>query len=525
MLIYNASIYTLDDEQPEAHYLLLENGHIAACGQGTPDTALFERARESVDLQGKAVCPAFCDPHIHVWKVGLLRTDWLDVRGMRSLEELKDALATFAASHSDHEWIVARGFNEQLFASKQVPTRVDLDDLGLARPVFLMRTCAHQVIVNSHALLRCNIQSANQAPPGGLIECDSQGNLNGRFHETAIGLLLPHLPAWTTQDYQRYITAASAELLRHGVVAACDPGVGPELLETYVRMADERSLPLKMNVMPLGMDDAGDLLEVPAPHTLDQLSISIVKFFADGALSGKTAALKRQYPTSDTMGVLRLDQESYLQRCLELLEKGYGIATHAIGDRAIDQVLTVYEQLRRVSTECILRIEHCGLPDAAMMMRMASARVGVAMQPLFLPELGANLTVNLTTDYQERCYPLQSLLDHGISCAISTDAPVVQELRPLQSIEAAYTRSDGHGSTIAPHESVTRRQGLALCTRDVTALGDYGTYCGILKEGAPGDLVILDCTGFDWLSDTAQLPDVAETYVHGTSVFNKEDEG
>ena len=98
--------------------------------------------------------------------------------------------------------------------------------------------------------------------------------------------------------------------------------------------------------MALGMIDGGGPLPLPAErYVSDRLRIDTIKFFADGGLSGATAALGVPYRHADTRGVLRLEYEQFLALARQAHDGGWRIATHAIGDRAIEQVLNVYEAL------------------------------------------------------------------------------------------------------------------------------------------------------------------------------------
>ena len=176
-----------------------------------------------------------------------------------------------------------------------------------------------------------------------------------------MGLVLRRMPAPTADEYAGMIAAALEHQLSRGITSTNDAGVAPELLDTYRRLDAEHRLPARVNVMALRLvDGVGTVPLPPRRHATDRLRIDTVKFFADGGLSGATAALSVPYRHADTRGVLRMDEREFLALAHEAHDAGWRIATHAIGDVAIDQVLRVYAALGTAPMRH--RIEHFGLP-------------------------------------------------------------------------------------------------------------------------------------------------------------------
>ncbi|MBK8564426.1 MAG: amidohydrolase, partial [Saprospiraceae bacterium] len=319
---------------------------------------------QRIDLQGKTLMPGFFDAHIHVWKVGDLLTFNLDLRGVGSIEEMQDKLRDFAAQHPELQWIRARGFNEAQLKEGRLPTRYEIDKVVTDRPVFLQRTCAHIAVINAKALEICGINAKTPVPFGGEIRLGTDGQPNGILCETALGLAMRHFPPTTDADYETMILAACRELLRHGVTAACDPAVMPDLLAVYQKMDREGRLPMRIHAVPIVLPDGGtEQLPLPALYESDNLVVNTVKFFADGGLSGQTGALSRPYKDSNSRGILRLDPTQFYELALKAQAKGFQVATHAIGDEAISLVINTYERLYQAQADAPRhRIEHLGLP-------------------------------------------------------------------------------------------------------------------------------------------------------------------
>src|SRR5262249_5260627 len=153
-------------------------------------------------------------------------------------------------------------------------------------------------------------------------------------------------PAPTAADYTAMIRAALEHQLSLGITSSADCGVAPDLLQAYREVDASGGLPSRVTVMPLRrVDGVADPVPPPDQHTSDRLRVDTVKLLADGGLSGATAALSVPYRGSSSTGVLRFDEAELRELCRESHAAGWRIATHAIGDVAIEQVLAIYESL------------------------------------------------------------------------------------------------------------------------------------------------------------------------------------
>lgn len=521
ILFVNGPILTMDPKMPEAEAVWVENDRIRAVGTFKELTYLAPDA-EHYSLNGQCLLPGFVEAHIHVWKVGNLQTHTLDLRGTTSILDLQEQLRAFAAERPEAAWIQARGFNEAAMLERRMPTREDLDAVVPDRPVLVQRTCAHILVLNSLALAYADITAETSPPVGGEIHLGPDGYPNGILTETAQGLGFGAAPAFTEADYVTMISAATETLLAHGFTTATDPGVMPDLLTVYRKMEAEKRLRMRFNVMPIRLPDGGKTaLPLPERSSSDFLTINTVKFFADGGLSGKTSAVSRPYRgTANEFGVLRLPPDFFYELAHEPHEKGWKIATHAIGDVAIEGILSTYERLyRETPSPARHRIEHLGLPNSDHLKRVSAAGIAVAPQPMFLRELGGNFRQYLDDAFLAQCYPIRSMLEAGITVAFSSDAPVVKRIHPLENLHAAYFRRDLTGGVITPEESVSVMEGLYACTMGGAIANSMEDQIGSLTPGKFADFVILETSPL--AVDPERLPEVKikETWVGGKRVF------
>jgi len=523
LVIHNANLLSFHDGfvQGSCDAIAIEGNRIKAVGRWDELRSLVQPGVDVIDAGGKTLMPGFNDSHIHIWKVGNLKTFMLDVRSATSMDEMLGMIHDYYLQNPDIAWITARGFNEAGWKEARLPDKNDLDKVVKDKPVYLIRTCAHIAIANTRALALSGITAKTTVPPGGIIHLGADGKPNGIFSETALGLVSRHIPPYTKAELKVMVKAARQQLYSLGATAATDPAVDPLLLEAFYEMNRADDIGFRLNAIPILLPDGGEKpYDLPDYYSSSWFNVNTVKFFSDGGLSGKTAALKHYYKDTNEHGVLRLQRKQYLQLGKAAMEKGLGLATHAIGDAAIEFVVDCYRELSASFPDAIKRIEHLGLPEEKHLEIMAKYKMATSMQTIFISELGKNFRRYLNNEYLDRCYPLRSVLKHGILTALSSDAPVVSDLNPLKGIEAAVTRKANEGYAIAPNEGINIEEALKAYTASAAAIGDTSQF-GTLEEGKLADFIFLDRDPLK--TDAAELTaiQVEKTFIDGRSVYER----
>lgn len=494
LILYNGRLITMDPATEGATALSVHDGKINHVGRTEDVLPLVKNGARKIDLGGATLLPGFNDAHIHVWKVGDLLTGMLDVRQAKSIREINGMLRDFSGKVGRDGWILARGYNEAHLEEKRHPTRHDLDEAVPGRPVWLVRTCGHIAVASSRAMDLAGITRDTEPCMGGVIDRDEAGEPTGIFHETSMGQLAAVIPPPTASDYRRMILAAGEKLLSHGITSATDPAVTPELIDVYTSMDLARELPVRMNLLAIVRPDGGsNNYPLPKRSASTMLRLDSVKFFADGGLSGATAALKVDYKHIPSRGVLRFgDEEEFHQLARDARAAGLRIGVHAIGDAAIEQVLRVYERISRDIPGPANRIEHLALPDEKMLKQAARLGVIAVSQAIFLHELGGNFRAYLPENYLPRVYPFRSMIKAGIPLALSSDAPVVQDFNPLSGVRSAVVRSDKSGVCIEKSESLSVMQALYSYTMGGAIASGDASNRGSLSPSKWADMVVLD---------------------------------
>lgn len=497
-LLKNVTIYTMDDSQPVASAMVWREETILAVGDADDLSARYPGAKR-VDGGGLFVVPGFNDCHCHILAYGLdLSAANLSPEYAPDIPGLIAQLRRWAEEHPDAQWITGSFYDQNRMAERRHPTRHDLDQVSTEKPVFIEHTSKHGGVANSLALRIAGITGETPDPPGGTIERDAQGEPTGVLLESAVDLVTRHQPPLSHQQRVKAVHLAARAMAEKGVTAASDASTGWGDLQgeiaAYTQAVNEGA-PLRITLMIL----AGALRRDGAwVHPQDVrtgcegVRIGIAKLFADGALTTRTAALKEAFADTGTTGMLLHSEEELEEYVAGAHGAGWQIATHAIGDRAIETMLHLYAQALRENPRIDVRhrLEHCMLLDEAMIVRLRELGVVAVLQPEFMARLGDAYRYGLGEERAHRLNRVVSLLEAGVPVAFSSDCPVVPGA-PLDGIRAAMERKTPLGVVLGESERVDALTAIRLYTRGSAYAVHDEEYTGSLTAGRRADFVVL----------------------------------
>jgi predicted amidohydrolase YtcJ len=194
LILYNAKVYTLNRKKPEAQAIAIKDNKIAAVGSNIQILALKTSKTKAIDLEGKTVLPGFVDCHIHMRSYA--RTlEQIELRNVTSVRQLQQRLRRVAAGKPADAWIIARGFDEEKFREKRLPTRFDLDKAVSDHPVLVTRVCGHLSVANTKALKIADITRNMSLAESEIVAKDPKtGELTGVLIENAQDLVTRVIP-------------------------------------------------------------------------------------------------------------------------------------------------------------------------------------------------------------------------------------------------------------------------------------------------------------------------------------------
>ncbi|MGA7282364.1 MAG: amidohydrolase [Acidimicrobiia bacterium] len=388
---------------------------------------------------------SFHDHHLHPLGYAAL-VNGLELMGSTTLDDLLGKVAERATATEGA--VIGQRLNDEGLAEARLPTRHDLDSAVPDRAVLLYRYCGHIAVANTRTLEIAGVEASTPDPAGGSIDRGADSQPTGVLRETAITLVSRALAPMVNGPSDAEILQALARLPAMGlgsitgIVSAGEPlwcGV-PDELGTLCRLAPD--LPLDIDVLiaadnPSVFADAADQIR----RSEGRLRFLGWKEFADGSFGGHTAAMHQPYADRpDTLGTDRLRPDHTIEMARTSILLGGSVAIHAIGDRAIDSVLDVFEDLIAMGAEPPrLRIEHVSIPTGEAIQRMADLGVTASVQPAFLASEGNWLAKRLGDDRMEGVYPFRSMMQAGVPLIGGSDSPV--ELPdPQVGIAAAVDR-------------------------------------------------------------------------------------
>jgi hypothetical protein len=475
------------------------------------------RLDHMVDGEGRTMLPGLIDAHGHVLGLGFSALQ-LDLVGTSSLADLKERLRTYAAAHPQARWIIGRGWNQELWPEKSFPTAADLDSVVSDRPVVLERVDGHALVVNGAAMKAAGVTQQTPAPAGGRIE-------NGLFVDNAENLIERARPAPSPAELDQALAKSQEILLGFGVTAVGSMSTSLSDWNAMRRAGEAHTLNVRLMVYAEGLEP---LKSVPHPTDWlygDRLRMGGVKFYADGALGSRGAWLKQPYADRpDTRGLQFHSDAELLSLSDQAAAAGFQIATHAIGDAANAQIISIYEQLsRKYGKDRRWRIEHFQIVDPADIPRIAPAGIIASMQPTHQTSDRLMAEKRLGPNRLAGAYAWQTVLKDAAKLAFGSDFPV-ESPNPFPGLSAAISREDMNGQPPGgwiPSERVTLGEALHAFTRGAAYAGFAEQRIGALEPGKWADFIIVDRDPTKVDPQSLGHAEVLETWIAGRKVWSR----
>jgi predicted amidohydrolase YtcJ len=384
---------------------------------------------------------------------------------------------------------------------------MSLSEVSPQNPVMLIHVSGHGVFVNASALRSINVSRGSPDPEGGEFVRDAQGEPTGMLREAAQDLARAAVAEYHSRrspeeieaELRRQVELAGAEALANGITTFHDMGESFEIIDLLKRMADEGSLPLRLYVHVEEPSEVmrGRLAEYRMiGHGNGYLTVrAIGEKVLDGALGTHGGWLLEPYsdlPRSTGFNVIPVAD---IERSAELAaQHGYQMAIQGIGDRAVRELLDIYERAFARNPDLAdfrWRIEHCQVIHPNDLPRFAQLGVIASVRGVFATSDGLWVIGRLGEERaRERGYLYQTLFRSGAVVVNGTDPPV-ENIDPIANFYRSITRVMADGSAFFPEQRMTREQALA----SYTVNGAYAAFeedlKGTLSAGKLADITVL----------------------------------
>jgi hypothetical protein len=501
-ILFNGLVSTMEPAAPDATAIAIHEGRVLAVGMDREILSLGKTTTRRIDLARRRVFPGFNDAHAHPWASGLdaLKKVPCD---KSSIEEILAALRDRAMQTPPGHWVLGYLYDDG--KTPRFLTRADLDAAVPDHPVLVTHRGGHTGYANSAALALAGAKAGMSDPPGGRFERDANGELNGRVADRALDAVLAKVPdELTRDDHRRAVALISKLYASHGITSVCEADTSPAGLQAYQDARDSGEL-LYRAYCHVDVDYLDRYIEAGV-HTGfgdDMVRIGGVKQYADGSISERTAWLADPYiGMPDYTGVELGTRESLYQHSRKAWLAGFQLATHANGERAIDRILGVYEDLNREfpRRDPRFRIEHCTVVTPALIARMR------AVGAIPIPFAGyVNFHGDILHFYgderAERMFAYRSFIDAGLRPPSASDY-TASPPAPMLWLYSETTRRDPSGHVWGGAQRITASEAL----RSMTLNGAYASFEEHEKGSiAPGKLADLTVLAQDPLAVPAQL--------------------
>ena len=491
-LLVVGRVHTLDPARPEAEAVLVRDARVAYVG--TEAECARRAAVDAVRIQGGSVVPGLVDAHGHVQWLGRGRRE-VTCAGATSEEACAARAAERARAAPGEAWIRGHGWDHNLWPGGRFPTHASLTRAVPDRPAVLVRVDGHASWVNARALALAGIGRGTPDPPGGRILRAGDGAPTGVLVDAAQELVFTQLPPPTSRQIEEELLEGMRALVALGLTEVHDAGVDPAVLDLYRRLAEEDRLPLRVYAMidgQVSLEALGaELARWRGRGELGRLTVRAVKLYADGALGSRGAALHEDYADEPGNRGLLLSSRTLLrEKVRAVAAAGLQPAVHAIGDRAVSEVLAAFEaagDLRALRP----RVEHLQIVRAVDLPRLAAVGAVASMQPAHATADGLWLAARLGagTARLRLAYAWRSVLRAGLPLAFGSDFPVVDP-DPRAGLVDAEERTPPGGPPMSPEQRLSRAEAL----RAYTAGGAFAAFAegsrGALREGTDADLTV-----------------------------------
>ncbi len=517
LIVYNAEIYTVNDNFEILEAMAIKDGKILALGT-TADIQKEYSAKESLDAQGKAIFPGFIDGHAHFYGLGE-SLQFADLREAKSWDEILERLQAFAEKHPD-SWLLGRGWDQNDWPGKEFPDKSKLDELFPDRPVMLTRIDGHAAIVNQKAFDLAGIQSAVTIV-GGEVQVKN-GQLTGVLIDNAMGLVSEKIPQPDREKTKQLLRDAQQNSFSNGLTTIVDCGADFELVELMESMQKENDLKMRLYVMLSDAEKNYDYLIKRGIIKTDRMHVRSFKVYGDGALGSRGACLLHPYSDNpDQSGFLLATLDHYENVAKKLHQHGFQMNTHAIGDSANRALLKIYNKVLGGKNDLRWRIEHAQVINEADFELFGKASIIPSVQPTHATSDMYWAQDRLGEKRVKGAYAYKQLLNQNGWMPLGTDFPV-EHVSPMYTFFAATFRQDAklypqNGYQI--ENALSREEAL----KGMTIWAAKGNFeekeKGSLEVGKLADFIVLEHNIMKANANEILNNKVLKTFINGEKVY------
>ena len=488
LLVYNALIYTVDDDFSMAEAFAVKDGRFVAAGSAFNIRARYASDRE-VDMQGAPVYPGFHDAHCHFISLGR-NLSLANLRGSASYDEILERIAAHYAAYPS-EWIAGVGWDQNLWPEKRFPTNEELNRLYPNTPVVLKRVDGHAVVANEEAIRRAGLKPGDATIlPGEAFT--TNGMFTGLFLENTADRFWGMIPEPSTEELVDLIVRAANLCYQHGLTSVSDAGLSLSLIQLLDTLQQSGRLSIRVDAW-IEPSEA-NFERFKAPYRTDRLTVSCLKLYMDGALGSRGAWMLTPYSDEPTTtGIRVITDEQFLDYCQRAYDAGLQVATHCIGDAANQHTIRLYANFLKGENDLRWRIEHAKIVAPEDFEHFKRYSIVPSVQPVHATS-DMFWAADRVGNRLQGGYAFRELKDQLGWLPFGTDFPV-EDVNPIHTFFAAVYRKNTDflpAGGFQTENALSREDALRAMTIWAAKASFDEARKGSIESGKWADFVTLD---------------------------------
>ena len=515
LIIYNANIYTVDDNFNVAEAVAIKNGLFYDIGEN--DILKKYNTKESLDLNGSTVLPGLIDAHCHFYGLGLNQQE-IDLVGTKSFDEILFKLKS--QSVENKTVIKARGWDQNDWEIKEFPNKDQLDVLFPNTPVVLERIDGHAYLVNQKALDMAQISTATKSNNGTLLK--KNGKLTGVLIDGPMSLIDNVIPELSKTEKIQALLDAEKICFKNGLTTVDDAGLSKEIILLIDSLQNKKDLKMRIYAMISNSEKNLDYFLNRKPIKTEKLNVRSVKVYGDGALGSRGATLKFPYhDDKKNYGKLVTDPESLKKLASRIADANFQMNTHAIGDSTVKLLLNTYSKVLEKKVDPRWRIEHSQIIDLQDMEGFSN-KILPSVQPTHATSDMYWAEDRVGPSRIDGAYSYKALLNESNVIGLGTDFPV-EKVNPFHTFYAAVARKDLSGypdEGFQFQNALSREETLKGMTIWAAYLNFEEGEKGSIEKNKFADFIIVDRDIMKVDIKKAANTTVLKTYLSGELVYS-----